>query len=1217
MGVKSLWNLLTPVGRPVLLETIENKTLAIDSSIWLYQFQATMRDKEGRALTNAHVLGFLRRICKLLFYGIRPVFVFDGGAPVLKRSTIMERKKKKKGAVASHARIAEKLLAAQMRREALEHAHPAPASSKEKAPAVIDENTVYLEDIDPSHPRTPYKAKAQADESPSSSSKKTPKARFHDHDPYRLPPAPLPSITSSVGAVDPRLATDEELRSFINEMRPSDLDLDSPAFLALPTEAQYELVRDLRFRSRQPSHAIALANSPDPLAFSRAQIRGVGERNRLTQTLLAAGGGGGHGAIRIAGERNREYVLVRSEGKEGGWVLGLRNTGTREKPIEVDEDEDEKEDEKEEIEEVDFLGKSTATDPDLRRYRNERALSAVRARAAQAGARGIPRLRMRESEAETGILPSFDIQREGEEAEDPELAFVIQCSLDSQVAHETDDEEELEMEEVNIPGPSTNIRSRAHASQTVPEPRPLFDLGWNDEDDPELALALQHSLIPTSPRPRQPELIRPIVSAPSLPTRLEEDDDDLYAPRSRLETALTIAGATPRHREASGSMFGAPRLLASAPRSDIAAAIENEGGVLPQFMSNSVSSENEDTDMDEILIPEEMLHDSMISSTVLQEIEDNDDMEEVSVESLLPPARQISSTAAGASLPHQANGAEDMSTLHNVISPFPSVFSSSSSSYPVDRAPVGHETPASDDDDDMEDVTPPHIGGSSSDLISKSVTPARNKNAIAQAPEVVDSESDNDGDNEPLGDWSRSPSPAAGPSVAIPGGKNEETWDAAQEMDVVAEEGEFARFVSQVKGRNVETVRAEIDQEIKSLHQQRKAALRDSEDITQQMIAQIMLMLRLFGIPYITAPMEAEAQCAELVSLGLVEGIITDDSDVFLFGGQRVFKNMFNQSKTVECFFLSDLSRELGLDRSTLVRLAYLLGSDYVEGLPGVGPVVAMELLREFPGEDGLHKFKEWWVKVQSGKDRPEDNKSKFRRRFNVIQRDAYYHPTVDDSEEPFKWGMPDLDALRGFLREELGWGQTKVDDLLLPIIQKVAKRGQASALNKQGNLDNFLDVSTGGSAFAPRKRQAYSSKRLQEVVSEFRKGQRNPSVGASPAPASSSGSPERDAEMDTEGPSKKRRKTKGKGKARTDVAASISKKPPGRGRGRGRAAPGRKKAATPIEVESGDEDEEYVGASGDAVGFAPELRPRPKPRPAYKHKDNVEAHETHVEEGP
>lgn len=141
-------------------------------------------------------------------------------------------------------------------------------------------------------------------------------------------------------------------------------------------------------------------------------------------------------------------------------------------------------------------------------------------------------------------------------------------------------------------------------------------------------------------------------------------------------------------------------------------------------------------------------------------------------------------------------------------------------------------------------------------------------------------------------------------------------------------------------------------------------------------------MLRLFGIPYITAPMEAEAQCAELVTLGLVDGVITDDSDVFLFGAARVFKNMFNQSKTVECFLSSDLERELGLDRDTLIQLAYLLGSDYTDGLQGVGPVVAMELLKEFPGKDGLWKFREWWSKVQSGKDTEKESGSKFRTTF-------------------------------------------------------------------------------------------------------------------------------------------------------------------------------------------------------------------------------------------
>ena len=65
---------------------------------------------------NSHVVGFFRRICKLLFFGIKPIFVFDGGAPVLKKRTITGRKTRREGRRDDAARTANRLLAIQMKR---------------------------------------------------------------------------------------------------------------------------------------------------------------------------------------------------------------------------------------------------------------------------------------------------------------------------------------------------------------------------------------------------------------------------------------------------------------------------------------------------------------------------------------------------------------------------------------------------------------------------------------------------------------------------------------------------------------------------------------------------------------------------------------------------------------------------------------------------------------------------------------------------------------------------------------------------------------------------------------------------------------------------------------------------------------------------------------------------------------------------------------------
>eukprot|EP00850_Spirogloea_muscicola_P005054 SM000022S07268 [mRNA] locus=s22:846212:846478:- [translate_table: standard] len=69
-----------------------------------------MRDGHGEMIRNAHLLGFLRRIVKLLFLKARPVFVFDGGTPALKRRTVLARRRMRDRAHNQIRRTAEKLL---------------------------------------------------------------------------------------------------------------------------------------------------------------------------------------------------------------------------------------------------------------------------------------------------------------------------------------------------------------------------------------------------------------------------------------------------------------------------------------------------------------------------------------------------------------------------------------------------------------------------------------------------------------------------------------------------------------------------------------------------------------------------------------------------------------------------------------------------------------------------------------------------------------------------------------------------------------------------------------------------------------------------------------------------------------------------------------------------------------------------------------------------
>ncbi|ORY21108.1 hypothetical protein BCR39DRAFT_554229 [Naematelia encephala] len=1158
MGVKGLWSLLNPVSRPVQIESMEGKRLAIDSSIWLYQFQATMRDKDGRVLVNAHVLGFLRRINKLLFHGIKPVFVFDGGAPVLKRATIAERKRRKAGAAANHAKMAEKLFAAQMRREAVkvaqaqkdrQEARDSAASAavasryEDEAGEQISENPVYLEDLE-GRPGVSSRPPIRPVPSASSSrlSNPTPaetpdpaeerRKKFKKHDPYRLPETAMPTV-STEDKPDARLATEEELQQFINGMHPEDIDVESAEFRALPTEVQYEIIGDLRIRSRAQSHkrlSDMLRAAPTPLDFSKAQIRHLSQRNALTQQLLTVTDmvGKAHLTIpvRIAAERNREYVLVkRGEDAGGGWALGIRE-GTKQKPIEVepdaksDEDESEKETETEDESDDDIkevTSVSAPVDQDLKEYRRKEILEAIAARYA-------PKKPVR---APLDLpVSSFGKRRRPDAAplfasEEDELEAVVPTANDEALALALQqeelgsDEEEADADLARALALSRRDAGRAKSTAKSPSPQP--QQGSDDSDDSFEEV----SLVPSERSTPQ------ILSEAHTPEPIDVDDIDTdrqikaqLPKRAKLSDQVTSTNAL-KAVDAALRKEQEPKYIpvSSTKRERSTPARQTSSKLTPSLPVPAPSREPiviDDDEEEEEDKPSGPAHQSQ--SSVKSPVDGR-----VATNGVAPISRPTASSsdtskaataAVNATLRREAAAQPPPSARVTGIQAPDEIHVESTPTTGAGRPGIAPLLSANSN------VKAPERGRYFQP--SRTVSTETIESAEEQADESLsrrqplpasDDEGEDVDDSRSI-EWSRSPSPRAvgrpplqleKSASSIPSEVEDDDVDMAP-ADMVEETDDYARFIASIKNRDLNEVRTEIDDEIRILNNQTKVALRDSDEITQAMVAQIQTLLRHFGIPYITAPMEAEAQCAKLAELGLVDGIITDDSDVFLFGGAQCFKNIFNDAKYAECFLLTDIERELSLSRERLISLAYLLGSDYTIGLPGVGPVVALELLADFPGPNGVENFKTWWMKVQRGQDTEAETSSKWRKSFkkryshviyltadwpNPLVREAYIYPETDQSEESFHWGFPKLAALRSYLHEELSWSISKVDDELTPIVQRIARRGKLGALNKQATLDPFFDLSAGQGNYAPRRRTtANVSKRLLAVIKQFREAE-------------------------------------------------------------------------------------------------------------------------------
>ncbi|KAI8147308.1 PIN domain-like protein [Fennellomyces sp. T-0311] len=123
-------------------------------------------------------------------------------------------------------------------------------------------------------------------------------------------------------------------------------------------------------------------------------------------------------------------------------------------------------------------------------------------------------------------------------------------------------------------------------------------------------------------------------------------------------------------------------------------------------------------------------------------------------------------------------------------------------------------------------------------------------------------------------------------------------------------------------------------------------------DVTPHMIQQVVKALKAKAIRHVVAPYEADAQLTHLINTNKVAAIITEDSDLLVFGCHTVvFKlNQYGEGIRIQHSRLAQ-AKELdlhGWDQTKIRHMCILSGCDYLPSLPGIGLKIAHKLLKKF-----------------------------------------------------------------------------------------------------------------------------------------------------------------------------------------------------------------------------------------------------------------------------
>jgi flap endonuclease-1 len=191
--------------------------------------------------------------------------------------------------------------------------------------------------------------------------------------------------------------------------------------------------------------------------------------------------------------------------------------------------------------------------------------------------------------------------------------------------------------------------------------------------------------------------------------------------------------------------------------------------------------------------------------------------------------------------------------------------------------------------------------------------------------------------------------------------------------------------------------------------------------LTREMTNEAREFLRLMGLPVIQAPAEGEAQASHMAARSSVWAAASKDYDCLLFGAPRVLRFLtisgkeFLPSKgafrpiTPELIDSAAMLEHYRITREQLIDLAILVGTDFNDGVKGVGPKKALKLVSDFGSIDRM----------------PSDIQEALGSSVQEIREISLKPDVTDDYDVKFK--PPDLDGIVRFLCDEREFSRERV----------------------------------------------------------------------------------------------------------------------------------------------------------------------------------------------